>query len=223
MSGGTMAHRQIFVNGKLYTADKESKGTAFVVEEGEFLFVGSDKEARTYAQEGDEVRDLQGARVIPGMMDTHCHFIMMSSLKFDEWAALEFHASHEETLASLKEFAEQHPAEESPIIRGLGYGLNCKTLATELDKAVSDRPAFLLDSGGHSAWVNTKMMELVGLDASTPDPKPGASYFTRDAEGNPTGQVIETEAELFIIEGAGIASPQNIADRLPENIAVLNS
>lgn len=218
-----MRNRQVFVNGKIYTADGNQNATAFVVENGRFFHVGSDSSALSLAQEGGTVRDMQGARIIPGMMDTHCHFVMMSLIKFDEWLPIDFYASHDEVLAVLKEYAKNHTVEECPIIRGLGYGLDCKTLATELDRAVNDRPVLLLDSGGHSGWFNTKMIERIGLDANTPDPRPGKSYFSRDERGNPTGQVIETEAELIIIEGAGIACIKNITEKLPEQIDLLHS
>lgn len=216
-----MSKRQVFVNGNIYTADNKRRATAFVVEDDKFLYVGSDEAAKACARSGEDIHDLQEARVVPGMFDTHCHYVMMSGLGFASWLPIHFELSHEEVLALVKEYAEAHP--DDTIIRGLGYGTDCRPLATELDKAVSDRPVFLMDASGHGAWVNTKMMELVGLDANIPDPKPGASFFVRDEEGNPTGHVVEAAAEVVVMRKAGISDSQNVKKELPETIKTMHS
>ena len=42
-----------------------------------------------------------------------------------------------------------------------------------LDAVVPDRPVFLTNKDGHGAWVNSRALELAGIDASTPDPADG--------------------------------------------------
>jgi predicted amidohydrolase YtcJ len=46
----------------------------------------------------------------------------------------------------------------------------------------------------HSFWLNSKALEVLGVDRNTADPKPGIAYFVRDADGEPTG---------WLKEGAG--------------------
>ena len=36
-----------------------------------------------------------------------------------------------------------------------------------LNAIVPDRPVYLLSQTGHEAWVNSKMLELIGLDATS--------------------------------------------------------
>jgi predicted amidohydrolase YtcJ len=43
----------------------------------------------------------------------------------------------------------------------------------ELDAAVSDRPVFLVSKDGHTAWVNSKALEVAGITRETPDPARG--------------------------------------------------
>jgi len=58
----------------------------------------------------------------------------------------------------------------------------------------------------HSAWVNSKALEIAGINAKSPDPAPGLSYFQRDAKtGEPTGWVVETMAEQELL--AKLAPP----------------
>jgi predicted amidohydrolase YtcJ len=64
----------------------------------------------------------------------------------------------------------------------------------DLDAAVPDRPAFFPNRDGHSTWVNTKALELAGIDASTPDPTDGR--IERDPDGTPTGTLHEGAAAI---------------------------
>lgn len=199
--------KQVFINGKVYTAHNNEEVTAFVVEDGVFAFVGSDEEALAFAgfnqaggameaaaDDGEpqaELRDLKGVRVIPGMIDTHCHYLAMCLMSMDDMLEIDLSLSHEETLALVESIAQQYSVQEMPVINGLGYGVDCKALASELDRAVSDRPVYLIDSGGHEAWMNSKMIALAGLTPETPDPVPGVSYYSRDEQGMPNGRVTE--------------------------------
>jgi predicted amidohydrolase YtcJ len=64
----------------------------------------------------------------------------------------------------------------------------------DLDAIVSDRPAFLPNRDGHSSWVNSKALELAGIDRDTPDPADGR--IERDPDGTPTGSLHEGAAHL---------------------------
>ena len=52
-----------------------------------------------------------------------------------------------------------------------------------------DRPVFLPNRDHHGAWVNSRALELAGVDRHTPDPHDGR--IERDAEGRPTGTLHE--------------------------------
>ena len=67
-------------------------------------------------------------------------------------------------------------------------------------KLFPDRPVLLVAIDVHSAWINSKAMELAGVNAKTPDPVPGFSYFQKDPKtGEPTGWVVETPAEQAVL------------------------
>jgi predicted amidohydrolase YtcJ len=86
---------------------------------------------------------------------------------------------------------------------GAAFGPGGPT-AEDLDSVVSDRPVIIFDEGFHSAWVNTMAMDMVGLTADTPDPKPGAHFYRRYPNGSPTGWLIEGEAFGWIAEELGV-------------------
>lgn len=214
--------RTIFYNGKVYTANNGFEATAFVVENDSFAYVGLDEGAKEFACEGAELRDLAGARVIPGMMDTHCHYVALCLMNTKDMIDIDEFMTHEDVLEVVRKTAESHSVEEMPVINGWGYGTDCKPLASELDKAANDRPVYLIDSGGHAAWMNTKMIERAGLTADTPDPIPGVSYFARDEKGVPNGQVTET-AVIIVEKKTGFIDTKYLVAQLPDMIKTMHS
>ncbi|MDX1382902.1 MAG: amidohydrolase, partial [Thermoanaerobaculia bacterium] len=63
-----------------------------------------------------------------------------------------------------------------------------------LDAVAPDRPVILAEESGHAVWVNSKALELAGIDATTEAPPGG--LIMRDADGEPTGTLKETAAAL---------------------------
>ena len=53
---------------------------------------------------------------------------------------------------------------------------------------------FLPNRDGHSAWVNSKALEIAGVTADTPDPVDGR--IERNADGSPQGTLHEGAQRL---------------------------
>ena len=78
-----------------------------------------------------------------------------------------------------------------------------------IDAVVSDRPVFIISGHGHSAWANSKALEVLKINKDTPDPHPGTHFYRRDAEGNPTGHLVEGAAFWSHLDTLGIGLPQD--------------
>lgn len=190
-ANGDMA-KDVYYNAKIYTAEKDMpEATAMVVEDGKIVYVGNDEEALKMVGNKAQQHDINGKRIVPGFFDSHNHFIILSNSACGvPMLTLSMDYSHEEVLQKVKEFAEKNP--DLKFIWGMGWGTKAQpTLATELDKLGLKIPVILADQDGHTYWVNSVALEQAGVDKNTPDLVPGASYFERDAEGNPNGVVRE--------------------------------
>lgn len=75
-----------------------------------------------------------------------------------------------------------------------------------LDEICSDKPIMLTDVSYHSVWVNSRALELAGIDNDTPNPTGG--IITRDANGEATGYLIDSAATM-----ARRSSPSSIRTR----------
>ncbi|MGA5192642.1 amidohydrolase family protein [Streptomyces exfoliatus] len=64
-----------------------------------------------------------------------------------------------------------------------------------LDALVSDRPVGLTNRDGHGLWVNTRALEIAGIDAQRPDPDDGR--IDREADGTPSGTLQEGALALL--------------------------
>ena len=189
----------VFKNGAIYTIDGQNpKAQAIAVSGKHIAYVGNNDGAQAFIGDKTKVTDLKGQMLLPGFVEAHIHpnlafFTKGADLQCD---------TVQELLARVKAQADEHP--DAKTIQGFGWryflfpttGPN----KADLDKLFPDRPVLLVAIDCHSAWVNSKALELAGINAKTPDPVPGVSYFQRDPKtGEPTGWVVETPAEQLVL------------------------
>ncbi len=117
--------------------------------------------------------------VLPGFQDGHVHPID-SGVQLGE-CALDDLETASEVVDTIRAYALAHP--DLKWVRGNGWQLpvfkNGNPSKAELDAAIPDRPALFYAADGHSAWVNSKALQLAGITRATADPATGASSADR--------------------------------------------
>jgi predicted amidohydrolase YtcJ len=141
-----------------------------------------------------EVVDLDGGTLLPGFIDSHAHPVFggMQLLGCDLSGADDATGY----LEIIDRYARANPDRE--WITGGGWSMPAFPggipTRQALDGVVSDRPVFLQNRDGHGAWVNSKALELAGIDSRTADPSDGR--IERDDSGGPVGMLQEGAMQL---------------------------
>ena len=181
----------VFTGGKVYTVDDDQPwAEAVAVKGNEIVFVGSAADVKKHIGDATKVVDCQGKTVLPGFVSAHDHLI--ASAWTNAGVQLFDAKGKEEYLERIKAYAEANPDEK--VIKGIGWSagkFGRRPTAKELDEAVSDRPAVILDFTIHDAWLNTRALEGANITKDTPDTLPGVTYWVRGEDGEPTGCAIE--------------------------------
>ncbi|MGH9462542.1 MAG: amidohydrolase, partial [Vicinamibacteria bacterium] len=181
--------------GRIYTMDSAIPwAEATAVRERTFQAVGSDTDMDRFVGPETVVVDLGGRLVLPGLIDSHAHLLSGSLLL--EQVGLDEAQSLEEMQELVRIYAEASPGREWIVGQGWYYDrIDGGRLPTrhDLDEVVPDRPVFLLSYDAHTAWVNSRALEIaaVGRD-SVPD---GPGEIVRDLQsGDPSGSLKEEGA-----------------------------
>ncbi len=141
-----------------------------------------------------EVVDLGGGLVAPGFVDAHVHAVQggLERIRCD----LTAERDRAGFVGAVGGYAAAHPG--APWVLGGGWAMAAfpggTPTAADLDAVVADRPVFLPNRDHHGAWVNTRALELAGIDERTPDPPHGR--IERDERGRPTGTLHEAAMGL---------------------------
>src|SRR5262245_2822059 len=146
----------VFVNGKIHTMDDENSVVRSVrIRNGKFIAVGRDAE---HGPEAKEI-DLRGRTVVPGLIESHTHFVSLANRPGYHVAGLELAGNIAEVQQMLA--ARRPEVPEGQFITAMG-GWHPRQWAeqrlptlTELDAAVPDRPVFLLQTFSGPSRVNT--------------------------------------------------------------------
>ncbi len=199
------------INGAIHTMDESGTvAEAIGIEDGEIVYVGNAEGLPNVIGLGTEVIDLDGAMVLPGFVDGHIHAVAGGLIML----GVDLQTDDKDELFAL--IREEVETNKNDLILGYGVRFNPWTdgnpTAAMLDEIESERPVYFWAIDGHAAWANSKALELAGIDKDTPDTVPGFSFFERDAEGNPTGWIVEIPAQLQVLSALMEISPEFMKD-----------
>ncbi|MFF2277643.1 amidohydrolase [Agromyces sp. NPDC058126] len=146
--------------------------------------------------------DLGGGFLMPSFGDGHAH-PLFGGLEA-EGPAVRDCRTVDEIVAAVAGYAAANP--DAEWIVGASYD---PSLVEEglfdahwLDAAVADRPVVLRAYDYHTVWVNSRALELAGIDAETPDPVLGE--IMRRPDGTPLGTLREWGAVELVLDAAGV-------------------
>jgi predicted amidohydrolase YtcJ len=181
-------------NGRIRTLNSNTPfASAVAIQDGRIVAIGNDAEIQAIAKSASSGENLEGKTVWPGLTDAHIHLEYYAT-------TLEFINCETETLQeTVRRVADK--ARVTPYgkwLRGHGWNQNLWPegfgRATDLDQVSSELPVFLTAKSWHAAWVNSAALQLAGINANTPDPQGG--IIQRDANGQPTGILLESAMAL---------------------------
>ncbi len=179
----------VYTNGKIYTVnDNFDIVDTMAIKDGKFVYVGDRAGSEAFVGPDTKVIDLAGTSVFPGLIDSHLHYAGVGS-KLQQIDA--FWAPKEDILADVKKAAEK--AEDGEWVLGRGWNQEAWDPAVfptrlELDEVSPNNPVILTRVCGHATWVNSKAMELAGLDKDGVTPNPtGGEIIRKTAEDKEKG------------------------------------
>ncbi|MFD8328691.1 amidohydrolase [Streptomyces lydicus] len=219
----------VFLGGRVVTVDARfTVASALAVTGGTISAVGGREDVAPLVGPGTRVIDLRGATLLPGINDSHLHgcaFGMAGpplSLDLGHRAV----SSLADVAAAVRQAVGRAP--EGQWITGhgwdTGYLDECVTDPSrqpsrhDLDAVSRDHPVVLYSFSGHATWVNSKALELLGVDRYTVAP-PGGALVTDDA-GKPTG-LLHEGAQALVQNALPPLSRQERTDAIRSTLATL--
>lgn len=195
-----MAQNVLFYNARIITGRyDECTANSLLVQGNRITKIGSYDECKAMTCSSIEEVDCQQNSLLPGFIDGHNHITLLgASLR-----APKFHypdvSCIEDVLGVVKNAVAAR--KEGEWIRGWGldYGKfpNAKPPTRfDLDKVAPNNPVAIVHYTGHYVLVNSKALELAGIDDSVKDPEGGS--FIRDAEGRLTGLARDSAQQMVV-------------------------
>jgi predicted amidohydrolase YtcJ len=205
----------ILLNGKVYTFAWDEPATdgtpaknapysqagwkpdaeAIAIAGDKIVFVGSAQAAERYRRTNTRVLDLQGATVIPGLVDSHTHIVELGAAQSK--VDLTDVKTEEEAVARVAARAASVPKGEWIIGRGWDEGAWASHYPTMklLSERVPDHPVYLASLHTFAAWGNQRAFEKASITRATVAPEGGT--IVKDDKGEPTGILLNRATALL--------------------------
>ncbi|CAN5411232.1 amidohydrolase [soil metagenome] len=190
----------LYINGKIYSLDNNNTVyEAAAISEGKILEMGSTKELSD-KYKSDNIVDLKGATVIPGLIDCEASLIEFSkNLNF-------INLAQARSIADIKRMVSEKVknAKSGDWIGGYGWNPSLFTEAEQekldrkvLDEAAPNNNVYILDITGTTVWVNSKLLQTAGITKNTQIT--GNGEIEMDESGEMTG-IFYDDAQSIIKE-----------------------
>lgn len=175
------------ISGQLHTFN------ALVFADGKVVKTGNDIKPHSRY---DKIIDGKGKVLLPGLIDGHGHYIGLGTnlLSVD----VRDLPSAVSTAKHVAKYAKTNPS--LSWIKGRGWNQELwpnKQFPTAriLDEYIADRPVVLKRVDGHAMWLNSKALQLAGINRHSVAPEGGE--IVKNKQGEPTGVLIDTAMELI--------------------------
>ena len=209
----------VYYNGDIITmvGDSPNYVEAIVEKGGKIIFTGSSEEAMKIAGKGHEMINLEGKTLVPGFIDGHCHFSNFGgqAIGAQLLASPDANVDDMEMLISV---LKQWNTPENRALTGwiFGTGFDDSVLAEkrfptkhDLDKVSTEFPIMITHISGHFAVVNSKGLELLGIDAKSKDPEGGIIRREKNSS-EPNGVLEELAAIPYMLQAIAPKSEEAI-------------
>ena len=189
-------------NGKVVTVDESRpEAQAIAIRGDRIVALGTDIGIQRYIGPATRVIDLGGQLAIPGLVESHGHFMgfgqskmTLDMLDVKDWneivsmvAAAAKQAKPGEWIIGRGWHQEKWSSVPQPNVEGFPFH-------DGLSKVSPNNPVMLTHASGHASFVNAAAMAAAGLTAKTPDP-PGGEIL-KDKSGRPIGLLRETASGI---------------------------
>ncbi|CAM5301162.1 amidohydrolase [Streptomyces narbonensis] len=219
----------VFVGGRVVTVDAEfSVASALAVTGGIIGAVGGRDDMAPFIGPATRVVDLRGATLLPGINDSHLHGCAfgMASPPLSLDVAHPAVSSLADVAEVVREAVGRAPGGQWITGHGwdTGYLDECVTDPSrqpslhDLDTVSPDHPVVLYSFSGHATWVNSKALELIGIDRDTVAPPGGAIVL--DEAGEPTG-LLHEGAQALVQNALPPLSREERTDAIRSTLATL--
>ncbi|TFF91039.1 amidohydrolase, partial [Candidatus Thorarchaeota archaeon] len=193
-------------NAKIITMDAEGGiAGALAVKHGRIVAVGDESEVQDLVGPETETLDVGDRVVLPGLIDSHAHFMDAGSSR-----KMYVDLSQEAGIHSITDIQEKLRVKAEGTPKGewvFGYQEDDSKLKEkrhptrwELDEVSMKHPILVTTVGGHFWMANSKALEMAGVTKDTPDPVGGK--FDRDPKsGEPNGHLHEEAYDVLRPDG----------------------
>ena len=211
----------VYTNGRIYTVDAAQPwAEAVAIKDGSFIAVGDADDVAGFAGETTTVTDLGGKFAMPGIVDMHAH--PFTGVDFGIGSAnLTNPGNLDAVLEDVRAFIEANP--EKDVILGGNWLIGGALHPTDspdkalLDEIAPDTPVFLLSQSGHSAWVNSKALELAGIDETFENT--GAYIFDRYPGTNEPSGTVKESGMVLVMNALHYLAADEFAEFFVDEIA----
>ncbi|HSL43346.1 MAG TPA: amidohydrolase [Anaerolineales bacterium] len=186
----------IIKNAKIFTSDESNPwAEAVAIKGNRIIYVGTNEGVESLKDTSTRVIDGQGHTLTAGFIDTHVHLLWGSIWMGN--AQLQEVRTKEDLKNVLLDFADKNKTDPWVVGRGIKYGI--VSMRQELDEILANRPVYIGAFDGHTAWANTKALEMAGI--LTDDGREMANgIIVRDESGVATGELREGDAMRAVMD-----------------------
>lgn len=213
---------RIFHNANILTMsfknghDEMSIANAVAVKDGRIIALTDDisEYPENWVGQNTQISDLNGLTLMPGFVQSHAHFnlIVLKKMTVNLAPPPDGGVANLTTLKNALSTAAQKIPAGYPIM-GIGYDdtvMEEKRHPTrdDLDAVSTEHPIIIMHISFHIAVMNSKALEMAGIDAETPDPEGG--HIQREPNSNRPNGVLEEAAINVIGKMLPQPSPQQV-------------